>query len=880
MKINFESKLSFPLRAMVLAGALLAGCGGGGGGAGATAAAVTENRSPLAGLSLAGQLISAGGAADAGTFSGSEVKFDASSSTDPDGDSLSFSWTLVSRPAGSSVEVNGTGAQLLVKPDVAGTYVVSVRISDGKGAAVDKQATILVSANAAPVTSVAISASYTAVASVAAATNVTVGATILLDGGTSRDADGDAVVTSWELIERPATSQAGLTLGAASARLSTDVAGSYKVRARAADSRGAYSETVYPFEAMGTAPQVVLLASVSNAPVNGGSSTVTGTTGYLMSLSGAGSSNPDGGALTYEWTLESRPAASSATLDSTIGAFSQFTPDVLGNYVVKLVVTTASGAASSYVTTVAVNNQRPTASIGSNAVPVALPSGPTLRLPANTTVTLRGTSSSDADGDALTYAWTLLSKPAGSAAALSATNTATVQLTTDLSGSYQVLLRVSDPSGAYSEQTLTIASGNAAPVAVLDKSRMSVLAGASSAASASYSYDDDGDSLSYSWALDAKPAGSAATISSSSAALAFTPDVAGTYVASVTVSDGKASSIAYLTIRALSATTTTTALPFTPLLSRYSRGLDRLVTISTAPDLLNIVDPFSGTLRQVPLPAPVKALSLSQDGKLAAVLHEGVVSLVDIDSATLLHSSATGGSQTEAFVSNAGIVYMVGQTGGQWSTPTVAAVNGKTGVDLTSTLGSPNGYSFYGTMHGIYSPLKRKAFVVSEGLSPMDIDYFTLDANGAVSSVGDSPYHGDYAMSSSLFLSATEDLVFTSAGTYFRTDTLRYVGKLATTDSIVSLSHSALGDELISTGITVSYSAPAYTSNAVYEPSYHHFTGPLFFADPDIALPLIGGNQSYGITIFHSANSNHIAVVQTGGATPGMAGLKYYVVAR
>lgn len=809
---------------------------------------------------------------------GSDVKFDASGSSDPDGDTLSFNWTLVSKPNGSSVTIQNTSNQLVVKPDIAGTYVVSVRISDGKGAMVDKQASIVVSANAAPVGSVAVSARYAAVPSVAPVITVTVGATLLLDSTNTRDADGDPVTTSWDVIESPAGSRASLIIDGKTARLSTDVAGVYKVRARATDPLGAYSEAVYPFEAVGTAPTVVAVASIDNGPVNAGGTTINGTTGYRISLSGAGSSNPDGLALSYAWTLVSKPAASAAVLDSATGAFSQLTPDVLGDYVVRMVATAPSGVASSYTTTVSVKNRRPQAAIGTNAVPVALPSGPTLRLPANTLVTLRGTTSSDADGDALTYAWTLQSKPVGSAASLSASNLSTVQLTTDQSGSYVVVLRVTDTTGAYSEQTLIVASGNAAPVAVVDKSRMSVLAATAIAASANYSYDDDGDSLSYSWALDAKPAASTATISSSSAQLAFTPDIAGTYVAALTVSDGKASSTAYVTIKALSAVTTTTTLPFTPLITRYSRGLDRLVAISAVPNLLSVVDPYTGTLRQVPLPAAVKSLSLSPDGKLAAVLHEGVVSLVDLDNAALLRSSSTGGTQTEAFVTNAGFVYLIGYSGSWSPGPLVVVVNGKTGEDVSSTHNlTANNYYSTGNARGIYSGVTRKAFWAGDYSS--ELNYFSLDAGGVVTTIERGPYYYSNTAPAPLFLSANENLIFTGNGSYFRTDTLAYVGTL-NLPGIVALSHSAVNDEAIAVASTRTYDwvGSNYMLIHTYASSYHRYTGPLFFADANIALPVIGGNQSYGLSIFHSANDNHVALVQTGGAASNSSGLKYYLV--
>lgn len=176
----------------------------------------------------------------------------------------------------------------------------------------------------------------------------------------------------------------------------------------------------------------------------------------------------------------------------------QVTPNVLGDYVVKMSVTDGGGGAtSSHVTTISVKNRRPLAAITSNASPVALPTGPTVRLPVNTLTTLRGTASADADGDVLTYAWSISSKPATSAAALSAGSGSTVQITADVSGSYVVQLRVTDSGGAFSEQLMIMEVGNYAPVAVADKNRMTLLSGSVATASAALSFDEDGDALTY-----------------------------------------------------------------------------------------------------------------------------------------------------------------------------------------------------------------------------------------------------------------------------------------------------------------------------------------------------------------------------------------------
>jgi Protein of unknown function (DUF1566)/PKD domain len=78
-------------------------------------------------------------------------------------------------------------------------------------------------------------------------------------------------------------------------------------------------------------------------------------------------------------------------------------------------------------------NTRPVASAGRDVTALR-----------NVLVLLDGSASSDADGDALTYAWTVVSRPPGSTAALSDPSTAAPTLTVDVSGTYTIGLVVSD----------------------------------------------------------------------------------------------------------------------------------------------------------------------------------------------------------------------------------------------------------------------------------------------------------------------------------------------------------------------------------------------------------------------------------------------------
>ena len=67
----------------------------------------------------------------------------------------------------------------------------------------------------------------------------------------------------------------------------------------------------------------------------------------------------------------------------------------------------------------------------------------------NTIVTLDGSQSSDANGDALGFAWTFASKPAGSTAALASPTLAKAGFIPDVAGSYTAMLVVNDgkPNG-------------------------------------------------------------------------------------------------------------------------------------------------------------------------------------------------------------------------------------------------------------------------------------------------------------------------------------------------------------------------------------------------------------------------------------------------
>lgn len=180
-----------------------------------------------------------------------------------------------------------------------------------------------------------------------------------------------------------------------------------------------------------------------------------------------------------------------------------------------------------------------------NVTPVAV-AGVAQSIAVGAVVTLNGSTSSDANGDPLTFAWTLVSRPAGSAAVLSGATTARPTFTADRAGSYTASLVVSDgkASSLPAQVVVTAAAANAAPVANAGPTQY-VYTGSVTTLDGRGSADANGDPLTYSWTLTSRPAGSSAGLFGATGARpTFTPDIAGTYVASLTVSDGRLSSLA------------------------------------------------------------------------------------------------------------------------------------------------------------------------------------------------------------------------------------------------------------------------------------------------------------------------------------------------
>jgi hypothetical protein len=254
----------------------------------------------------------------------------------------------------------------------------------------------------------------------------------------------------------------------------------------------------------------------------------TASRGTAAYLDGSGSSDMDGDLLSFQWTILSQPNGSTATLSRADQPSPYFTPDQEGNYVIQLIVIDAQGLASSPDTvTVSTVNSSPVADAGADQSIASL----------GTLVTLGG-ESWDPDGDSIAYSWTMKSKPAESLAVLSDPASPHPTLTADVYGDYILELTVSDAWSSSALDTVKVSFGNLKPVADAGSSSAQAL-GSVAYLDGSASYDPNGDPITYSWAFVSKPTGSTAVLAAPTTVNPYsTPDMAGTYVLSLVVSDG------------------------------------------------------------------------------------------------------------------------------------------------------------------------------------------------------------------------------------------------------------------------------------------------------------------------------------------------------
>ena len=285
------------------------------------------------------------------------VNFAGSVSNAPDGVNLTYSWAF--DDGVDSATVSGLTASCVYNTPGDKTVALTVSYTDANGDPVEVFDEVTITVHSAPI------------CQAGSDQTVLVGETVNFDGSGSSDPDGGELIYSWAFgtDATPATGSGEMP----SCTYST--IGTKTVTLTVTDDEGA------------TASDTVTI-TVHKAPIADAGSDQRVAVGSEATFNGSGSSDPDGGNLTYSWDF-----GADADPETAEGVMPFCIYSARGAKTVILTVTDDEGATASDTVTINVYNP-PVADAGNNQT-VAV----------GTEVSFDGSGSRDPDGGVLTYSW-------------------------------------------------------------------------------------------------------------------------------------------------------------------------------------------------------------------------------------------------------------------------------------------------------------------------------------------------------------------------------------------------------------------------------------------------------------------------------------------
>lgn len=311
-------------------------------------------------------------------FIGDRITITADAS-DPDGDLPAIIWNFQRPKESQSSLTDGDSLTPSFVPDVTGDYTATLTASDAESTTSRSLTiTVMERPNNPPVINELQATQLSQLP--------LVGDSITLSADAS-DPDGDSLVYSWRFDTKPQGSKAALTGSTgSSAEFTPDIQGGYVVRLTVSDGQDSVARTT-DIEVSGHPVPIADAGSGGKVETN-----------EPIVLDGGSSS---GDQLTFFWDIVTQPPGSIAAVANPTSSQTEFTPDISGEYSVELTVTDDIGRTASERVTFNAADPPPT-----NQPPRA-EAGPDRRVALGIPVELNADNSSDADGNPLTYTWSI-----------------------------------------------------------------------------------------------------------------------------------------------------------------------------------------------------------------------------------------------------------------------------------------------------------------------------------------------------------------------------------------------------------------------------------------------------------------------------------------
>lgn len=374
---------------------------------------VTDDDGSVDTLSRGVTVVNAPPIADAGgPYSGLEgesVPLDASGSSDPGNDIVSYEWDLDN----DGEFDDDTGVNVPFSRTEDGVYPVAVRVTDDDGD-FDTDSTTVTVGNAPPV------------ADAGGPYSMVEGGSVVLDASGSTDPGNDIVLYEWDLDDDGAFDDAaGINVS-----FTTLEDGVYPVSVRVTDDDGA-SDTDSTTVTVNNAP-----------PTADAGGPYTMEEGGSVVLDASGSSDPGNDIVSYEWDLDD-----DGEYDDASGVTVSFSAPDNGAYPVSVRVTDDDGASDTNGAEVTVTNVAP-----------SVDAGPDQTVNVGETAAFAGSFTDPGSADTHTITWDF-----GDGDSASGTLTPSHSYTT--AGTYTVTLTVEDDDGGSDSDTLTVTvESSSAPI--------------------------------------------------------------------------------------------------------------------------------------------------------------------------------------------------------------------------------------------------------------------------------------------------------------------------------------------------------------------------------------------------------------------------------
>ena len=277
---------------------------------------------------------------------------------------------------------------------------------------------------------------------------------------------------------------------------------------------------------------------VNHPPTANAGSDILAFIGERITLSAALSSDVDGDSLRYTWAISSIPDGSDALLSSPNSSSPSIAVDLVGNYILKLVVSDGEKKSKADFVTIFVSNEAPVAVITETSIRTGS------HYVIGDTVNIDASQSSDPENQNIFYSWEMTVKPSGSNALLTAPTGIYQSFTVDEPGHYIVHLVVNDGFKSSAPQMIIFEIESPArktdtrPFAEAGNDQTFHAANTIITLDGSASYDLENDPLTYDWEMIYKPKTSFANLLYTNGAFPqFTADVLGHYVVRLQVND-------------------------------------------------------------------------------------------------------------------------------------------------------------------------------------------------------------------------------------------------------------------------------------------------------------------------------------------------------